>query len=384
MFAPCGTVSVTGASVDGQARGLGELRERYRQRIAEQLPQLRELATALAADPQAPELAQLREVAHRLKGSGATYGFPAISAAAGRLEEAIDDGAAVAAPAAALLDACSAMPPGGQAAAEPVASAGAPAARRSAPDAGGAGTARVLLAEDDPDIVAMFSDVLGDKAALAAVATAPEALEQLRADPPDILLLDNRLAAGGSGIELLESLSEDPVLDTVQVIMVTADDEPDVIMRALVAGAVDYLVKPLDLDAVTAALQSRLRRLRKPILIADDDRSVRELLEVLFRNAGFRVLSAADGFAAAELLARHDPALAVLDRMMPGMDGVAIMERLQARGDDVPVVFLTAKQAPRDVLEGLKRGAADYVTKPFNPEELLARCEKILDRDKGD
>lgn len=115
------------------------------------------------------------------------------------------------------------------------------------------------------------------------------------------------------------------------------------------------------------------------ILVADDDEHILELVSLYLRRAGYQVLTARDGD---ETLARekdHRPDLLILDVMMPGPDGLQVARALRQKGD-VPIVLLTARGSDVDKIAGLRLGADDYVTKPFNPDELVARVEAVLRR----
>ena len=116
------------------------------------------------------------------------------------------------------------------------------------------------------------------------------------------------------------------------------------------------------------------------VLIVDDEPDLRDLLVTSLRFAGFDALAVASGRAALETLAEHRVDLVVMDVMMPAMDGLTTVRKLRARGDDVPVLFLTAKDEADDVVAGLRVGGDDYVTKPFRLAEVVARIEAILRR----
>lgn len=118
------------------------------------------------------------------------------------------------------------------------------------------------------------------------------------------------------------------------------------------------------------------------ILVADDDEHIVELVSIYLRRAGFSVCTAYDGDEAIERAASDNPDLVVLDIMMPGTDGIQVCRELRRNGD-TPVVFLTARGSDIDKIAGLQLGADDYVTKPFNPEELVARIQAVLRRTKG-
>ncbi|GIJ52108.1 DNA-binding response regulator [Virgisporangium aliadipatigenens] len=119
------------------------------------------------------------------------------------------------------------------------------------------------------------------------------------------------------------------------------------------------------------------------LLVVDDEPTVRELLSATLRFAGFAVTSAATGAAAVDSARRDPPDLVLLDVMLPDMDGFDVVRRLRADGARVPVLFLTARDAPADKVHGLTLGGDDYVTKPFDLEELIARIRAVLRRTGG-
>jgi two-component system, OmpR family, phosphate regulon response regulator OmpR len=118
------------------------------------------------------------------------------------------------------------------------------------------------------------------------------------------------------------------------------------------------------------------------LLVVDDDDRLRALLKEYLARAGFRVSVAADANAARRMLEMFDFDLLVFDVMMPGEDGFALTEWLRKSGPAkaAPVLMLTARDGATDRIEGLRRGADDYLPKPFEPEELLLRIEAILRR----
>lgn len=118
----------------------------------------------------------------------------------------------------------------------------------------------------------------------------------------------------------------------------------------------------------------------KKILIIDDDPELRQLLATYLARHGFDALQLPDTRKLDEYLERYQPHLLVLDLMMPGEDGLAACRRLRARGETRPVIMLTARDEPVDRVLGLEMGADDYVGKPFDPRELVARIEAVLRR----
>jgi len=116
------------------------------------------------------------------------------------------------------------------------------------------------------------------------------------------------------------------------------------------------------------------------ILVVEDDAAVRRGLVDALEFAGFRTQACADGLAAAEAIATAALDLVLLDVMLPGRDGFALLEDLRRERPALPVILVTARGAEEDRLRGLRRGADDYVVKPFSARELVARVEAVLRR----
>ena len=118
------------------------------------------------------------------------------------------------------------------------------------------------------------------------------------------------------------------------------------------------------------------------ILVVDDEPNIIELARMYLEQEGFRVQSASDGAKALEMIARQPPAVMVLDLMLPEVDGWDVCRRVRAgsAAPDLPIIMLTARDDDVDKIVGLELGADDYVTKPFNPRELVARVKAILRR----
>ena len=116
------------------------------------------------------------------------------------------------------------------------------------------------------------------------------------------------------------------------------------------------------------------------ILLVDDDPSIVQLAQMYLEREGFHVQSVSDGEAALDAVSAHRPALVVLDVMLPKLDGFEVCKRLRQRDDPAAILMLTARDEDLDKILGLELGADDYLTKPFNPRELVARVKAILRR----
>lgn len=124
------------------------------------------------------------------------------------------------------------------------------------------------------------------------------------------------------------------------------------------------------------------------ILVVDDEPTIREVVRRYLERDGYKVLEAADGATALDLIRREPPDLLVLDIMLPGIDGLTITRRLRETDStgtlvtehEVPIIILTARTGEYDRIQGFELGADDYVTKPFSPQELVARVRAVLRR----
>jgi two-component system alkaline phosphatase synthesis response regulator PhoP len=116
------------------------------------------------------------------------------------------------------------------------------------------------------------------------------------------------------------------------------------------------------------------------ILLVDDEPSIQQLAQMYLERDGFRVKSISDGEAALDAVRTLRPALVVLDVMLPKLDGFEVCKRLRQRDDPAAIIMLTARDEDVDKILGLELGADDYLTKPFNPRELVARVKAILRR----
>ena len=115
------------------------------------------------------------------------------------------------------------------------------------------------------------------------------------------------------------------------------------------------------------------------VLVVEDDKEIREGVEIYLKSQGYEVFQAADGVEGLEVIEKEDIHLAIVDIMMPRMDGISMVVKLREKYD-FPVIFLSAKSEEVDKIMGLNKGADDYVTKPFTPMELLARVNSQLRR----
>lgn len=132
--------------------------------------------------------------------------------------------------------------------------------------------------------------------------------------------------------------------------------------------------------SVEAGTGSEQETIPARLLVVDDEEALVDLLGDALRFAGYEVVTASSGLEALRMASTHSPDLMVLDVNLPDLDGFEVCRRLRRDGDDVPVVFLTARDDPSDLATGFTRGGDDYVRKPFSLEELNYRIQAVLRR----
>lgn len=383
------------------------IRDKYLRNLVAQRADILRLSAGAGPDRAGPDRAGLRSCAHKLAGTGKIYGFPEISEAGYSLEAALrqedapasdidrrtryllsvmdrairshdakDDRAE--APAGARVD-------GPTASARPTGLSPSSGTRCGQADAAGApgreaGRPRLLVIDDDENITALVHSLFGPIADVVVRGDVPGGLLAAHEACPQLVLLDGEMPGERSGLDLLQQLHDMPITANVPIVMMSADDSLTSIMRALISGASDYLIKPFDPAVLMARGVELLRTCQARVLVVDDDETVRDLLAYKLGGAGCQVVTAGDAEEAWERLESESFSLVLLDRMMPDLDGTALLRRMQ--GDDatarIPVIFLTARRTAAEVVDGLLSGATDYITKPFDPDEVVKRCLALM------
>ena len=348
--------------------------------VAEYLARLRadrDEFTGLLSDPGATD--RIRRLAHQLRGTGASFGYPGVTARAAEVEEAT---------AARLAEATRALI--------------AHLAEVAAPP-----SVRVLLVDDDADMGRLLGTVLArpDREIRVAM-TARDAETELARDRFDLIILDLFLA-DEDGRRLLARWRAAPATQQTPIFILSAQLGAEVKAECFSLGADSYFEKPFEPAVLAAAVASLLVRrpsqaIRIPaepppaptvaplpapdrpaaILLADDDPLIASIVRHRFKKAGHRVDHVADGAAALRAIAQQRPDLLILDLKMPELDGLGVLRHL--RGDpelkSLPVIILTALGDEQDVLRGFSLGADDYLAKPFSPAELAVRVDRLLRR----
>ncbi len=376
-------------NTEPQARldAMDALRERYIADLTEQESHFRQAMKSLRESDPEPELRDaLRARAHKLAGNGATYGFADISRTAAALEAHLEPGTTASRDVLIfhlgdLIDAMVAAhttAPSDPSLPAPtyLDDTGDDRRDRDAEPA----RPKVLIVDHDSEARDTLISILIGRADTMTASSTEDALHIMQKTRPDLLLLGDMAQSDISGLELQEKIREIEALRTVRVIMITSKYDPGSVMRARTAGALDYIVKPFDKTKVRERLMTRLRRLTKTVFIVDDDRAICDLLARKFAAVGYRTTTFEDGLSALSEIIEVRPDLIILDKVMPGLDGMMVLEKLRALDilRDTAVVMLSARRQERDIFKGFEMGAADYIVKPFSPQDLATRCIKLL------
>lgn len=259
---------------------------------------------------------------------------------------------------------------------------------------------RILIVDDVHENLHLLMNMLRDEYAVIAATHGAKALELAARTPvPDLILLDIKMP-DMDGYTVLSRLQADPRTADIPVIFVSALSEQADEARGLGLGAADYITKPINAELLKKRIRTQLelkRFHRNPlqidldaaartnappsVLIVDDlPENLHELIEAL--KADYRVRVATCGAKALEIVEGPSPPdLVLLDVRMPGMDGYEVCRRLKATpvGARIPVIFVTVVDATEHKVEGFAAGAADYITKPFDIDEVKARIRSHLE-----
>lgn len=251
---------------------------------------------------------------------------------------------------------------------------------------------RIVLVEDDDgirEIAQMSLEAIGDHEVLA-LNSGERAVAEAAGFAPDLMVLDVSMP-GMDGPQTLAALRQQAALRDVPAVFLTAHTQAGEVAHYRTLGAADVIAKPFDPDHLCERVEALFAALQAPAataaqasgptaLVVEDDPGIRYLLGFILEQEGYRVLEAHDGEQGLQAITEGEVAdVVLLDIMLPRIDGLDLLDRLRAlpRWDAVPVMMLTAKGDEPSVTRALSAGADDYLGKPFDPADLVARLERL-------
>jgi DNA-binding response OmpR family regulator/HPt (histidine-containing phosphotransfer) domain-containing protein len=375
--------------LDGLQQVVDDARQRFLGTFVAQCESLRLLVEQVAASGSTGPVAALAQLTHRLSGLAGTIGFPAISVRAAELETLVDGTARGVFDAARARDAVHAIR---VALTTDLARAPVPAPQATAEARG----ASILVAEDEADQRAIVVAYLrGAGYRPIPVASGDLVVETARAETPAAILLDIAMP-GLDGYTVCKRLKADPELAGIPVIFMTAGANLDDKLTGLALGADEFLIKPVDMRELVLRIQHLLVRRSssvspmasvrptavppaRTVVIADDDPDITRIVDSQMRAAGYIATLAFDGTQALAAVRAQSADVLVLDLMMPNLSGFDVLRELHDGPPPRPrVIVLSGRGREQDVVRAFELGADDYMTKPFNPEELMARIARLL------
>lgn len=237
----------------------------------------------------------------------------------------------------------------------------------------------VLIIHSDSWIMNLMANMLEPEYSVIQCQFAHKAMALASNNSPELIILEQDLK-DMSGLDVTKFFRNVDQLKSIPIIMVMSSDEPEDIVAAVEAGVTDCFENALEVMPLVRHARELLKKSQYKILVVDDDLAVRDLLKQRFETYGVRVDTASDGIEAIEYLRHKQPDLIILDRMMPRLEGGAVLYQIQQEINlrSIPVMLVTAMTNRDDVITWLQRGAIDYITKPFNPDEVVLRALRHL------
>lgn len=202
-------------------------------------------------------------------------------------------------------------------------------------------------------------------------------------EKPDLITLDV-IMPGIDGYETCKRLREDPETQDIPVIMVTSRDTQEERIKGFETGAVEYFVKPFVpnqlANYIKVLFETKKARRKEKALVIEDTKTTRHIIKHILEKQGLKVFTAENGKVALDMMKRVAPDIILSDIYMPVMDGFQVCHEVKKSPETspIPFVFLTSSGKKDDILKGLALGANDYLTKPFDEDELLARVNNLL------
>jgi len=322
-----------------------------------------------------------RNLAHSLCGTGTTFGFPEISDAARYLENALECQPTIGT--AAYVDLSLNLIKVCDAAAKSIegqlGSGSMPAPVDAPAEIEPADRRCVVFVRADETTVAVLRELLHVQADVLTASDPTELAQMLALRRPAAVVFDARPSDPAAAASI-EAVYTEARAHELPMIALVASRREAAVAHAISDGAIRCITGHSCCERLYDTVRAIFDRDRRVVLIGDDDAIVRNIIANRFRMHGFSIIGAGDGAQVVDLALRHHPSIIVLDRIMPGPEGVAVLQMLKTNPatHEIPVVMLTSKRRALEIKEARSAGAADYIVKPFRPEHVVSTCLQEL------
>ncbi len=237
---------------------------------------------------------------------------------------------------------------------------------------------RVLIIDDDPMVLQLLAgELTRDGFEVITASDGLSGIQKAREQIPSAIVLDI-LLPNLDGWSVLSALKSEPATASVPVILLSVEEQR---ARGFALGAYEYLVKPVEPDRLAQVVRRAVAPGAGDVLIVDDDEEMRQMVRRRLRDDGFNAIEASSGEAALQELQKSSPSLIILDLVMPGMDGFAVLQRVRERGMTMPIVILTGKELTHQEKLDLQQGMVYIVRKNgVSIESVIQEARRAVSR----
>jgi len=238
----------------------------------------------------------------------------------------------------------------------------------------------ILSVDDDPVVLEVIQQYFTQKGTKVFTATSvKDAFELLKTTPIELIISDVEMPKF-TGIQFLKKLREQTKYKQIPIIFLSISRTEANLLECIKLGATEFVTKPFDVKKLHEKVMGLLNYKTRSILVVDDDPIIETILTETLLAKGYSVNVISDGNQVVDAAKFLHPNLILLDRMLPGKEGLTILVDLKEEKEtqDIPVIIVSAKTQETEVVDALKKGAADCVGKPLKLNELMIRIDKLL------
>jgi len=337
------------------------------------------------------DISDATDMAHRIKGNAAMYGYPDLGLKAANLETLLradkttSDHANIILQIFIFIDDIQQVCQGlGNA--EPTGLNGTLAAEEeeksevSQSTQPSFGRKNIIIAYQDFWVCDLMASLLEPEFSVISCHTEEELFSKLKIGSADLLILENSFGKIG-GLSLLKQIKMSRAIRTLPIFMAFDNNASEAIAEAIGLGVDGFLEDKHEILDIVNSARNFINKPKKCILVVDDDPVVQQLLKQSLSSAGLSVDTVEDGLEALNYLSKKTPDLVLLDRFMPRLEGGTVLYEIQSKINlkSIPVLILTSMVNQGEAKSWFERGAADFIPKPFDPEEVVMRVKQHLD-----